>query len=195
LDACPLKKKKKKEMKLPLEFYLNDALEISRSLLGMSLFTQIDGQITGGKIIETEAYRGAEDRASHAYKGRRTKRTEVMFQQGGVAYVYLCYGMHHLFNVVTGPEELPHAVLIRAIEPHTGIELMRERRGGKEEIANGPGSLTQALGIDKSFNALSLLGDKIWISPGEIPTQIHATARIGVAYAGCDAALPWRYHL
>lgn len=179
-------------LKLPLHFYLNDdVVKLSRKLLGCNLFTKIGGELTGGRIIETEAYRGAEDRACHAYNNRRTERTEVMFHQGGIAYVYLCYGMHYMLNIVTNVANVPHAILIRAIEPIIGKEIMLKRRG-REEV-DGPGKVAQALGIDKSLNGVSLAGDLIWIEKGEVPKKIVASPRIGVDYAGEDAKLPWRF--
>lgn len=186
-------------MKLPLEFYLrDDVVSISSELLGCLLFTSIGGVVTGGRIIETEAYRGAEDRACHAYNNRKTTRTEVMFRQGGVSYVYLCYGMHNMLNVVTNREGLPHAVLIRAIEPLVGIDVMMKRRK-KERIdttfTKGPGTVAQALGIDRRLNGVSLLGESLWIEEGERPTKIEAGPRVGVDYAGPDALLPWRFQI
>lgn len=184
-------------LKLPLDFYLrDDVVQISRELLGCYLYSSIGGALTGGKIIETEAYRGAEDRACHAHKNRRTPRTEVMFHCGGVSYVYLCYGLHNLLNVVTNQEGIPHAILIRAIEPISGIETMLKRRK-KEKIdktlTSGPGSVARALGIDRQLNGFSFLGETLWIEKGEKPKKIRATPRIGVDYAGEDAKLPWRF--
>jgi DNA-3-methyladenine glycosylase len=157
--------------KLPLNFYQqDDVLEISRKLLGKYLFTYFDSVLTGGMIIETEAYRAPEDRASHAYGMRRTKRNEVMYQAGGVCYVYLCYGIHTLFNVITNQEGIPHAILIRAIKPLVGIEAMLKRRHKQKidcNLTGGPGTLTQALGIKLSHNGLSLLSSQIWIEDRE----------------------------
>lgn len=140
--------------------------------------------MTGGYIIETEAYKGPEDKASHAYNNRRTKRTEVMFQKGGICYVYLCYGMHHLLNVVTNQENIPHAILIRGIYiPDKGKII-------------GPGNVTKALGVDMHYNGESLLSDKIWIEEREkIKGEIVASPRVGIDYAGEDAKLPWRFIL
>ncbi len=184
-------------LKLPVEFYIrDDVVSISRELLGCFLFTSIGGIVTGGRIIETEAYRGAEDKACHAYNNRRTKRTEVMFWQGGISYVYLCYGMHNMLNIVTGGEGTPHAVLIRAIEPTAGIDLMLRRRKKEKmdkSLANGPGTVAQALGIDRSMNGVSVSGTRLWIEKGERPHKILAGPRVGVGYAGQDALLPWRF--
>ena len=153
-------------MKLKPEYYLNeDVVGLAKDLLGKVLYTKIGDEITAGLIVETEAYFGIKDKASHAYGGRRTNRTETMYGAGGIAYVYLCYGMHHLFNVVTSIENDPHAVLIRGIEPLVGIEIIEERRNmphTKGAISAGPGSAAKALGIDKTFNAKNLSGDDIW---------------------------------
>ncbi len=156
---------------------------------------------TSGIIVETEAYCGPEDRASHAYAGRRTARTEIMYADGGVAYVFLCYGMHHLFNVVTNRSGTPHAILIRAVEPDEGIPHMLHRRGHTRltpRLAAGPGAMTRALGICGTHNGISLAGTQIWITggPADIPTRaISARPRIGVDYAGRDARRPWRFIL
>jgi len=203
-------------------FLRPDVVAISRELIGKRLFTHLrqppaprlrrsrgyGGQarknrrvVTGGIIVETEAYAGPEDRASHAYGGRRTRRNEVMYHAGGVTYVYLCYGIHSLLNFVTNTEGIPHAVLIRAVEPADGIETMLARRDKKQldrTVAGGPGALTMALGIDTSHNGLSLAGPDIWLEDGGTgtrPSQIEALPRVGIAYAGSDAALPWRFRL
>ena len=184
-------------------FYLQkDVCNIARNLLGCSVFSQIDGSpVTGGIIVETEAYAGITDRASHAYNNRRTPRTEIMFHCGGVAYVYLCYGMHSLLNVVTNREGIPHAILIRAIEPTAGTSTMLIRRRKKEitpALTAGPAMLTQALGINTTHSGEDLRGSRIWIekSAKKIPAnQILATPRVGVDYAGSDAKLPWRFRI
>lgn len=188
--------------KLPFSYYLNqDVLFLAKDLLGKVLYTQIDGKITSGIIVETEAYFGIQDKASHAYGGRRTDRTETLYSKGGISYVYLCYGIHHLFNIVSSVEGEPHAVLIRAIEPLTGKDIMETRRNmpaSKAAISSGPGSAAKALGIDRSFNKKDLNGDEIWIEDHEIkypPEQIIASPRIGVAYAQEDALLPWRFFI
>lgn len=180
--------------KLPLSFYQEEeTVEIAKALLGKSLFTCFDGKLTGGIITETEAYLGAEDKACHAYNNRRTKRTEVMFAPGGVAYVYLCYGMHHLFNIVTHKEGTPHAILIRALKPTHGIETMQKRRG-KHNLTDGPATLTQALGIRTNHTGLPLNGEHIWLEnhPQE-SFSIKATPRIGIDYAEEDKDLPYRF--
>jgi DNA-3-methyladenine glycosylase len=180
---------------LPRSFYQrDDVLAVSRELLGMVLCSKVDGVVTKGRIVETEAYRGPEDRACHAYNDRRTERTEVMFWDGGVAYVYLCYGIHSLFNVVTHCEGVPHAVLVRAIEPIEGVETMRKRRG-REPLAGGPGTLTQALGITTAHNGVALDGDLIWIEEGQPVEKVTTGPRIGVDYAGEWAEMPWRFRV
>lgn len=185
---------------LTLDFYKqDDVIELSRDLLGKFLLTRIGSTVTGGMILETEAYRGPEDKASHAYNNRRTKRNEVMYSEGGRCYVYLCYGIHSLFNIVVGKKDVPHAILIRAIEPVEGIELMLERRGKTildPSLSSGPGTLTQALGITTQHNGLSLEGPYIWVEDRNIvipAKDIVAGARVGVEYAGEDADLPWRF--
>ena len=187
--------------KLPFSFYLNtDVNSLARQLIGKMLFTQIDGEITAGIIVETEAYAGIEDKASHAYGGRLTDRTKTMYLKGGVSYVYLCYGIHNLFNVVTGPLNMPHAVLIRGVEPVIGTEIMLQRRGMallKPNLTAGPGALSKALGIDRTFNAKDLTGEEIWIEDGwDVDLEsIVAAPRVGVGYAADHALLPWRYYI
>ncbi len=186
--------------KLPLSYYRNtDVLQVSRDLLGKYLMTNIDGELTGGMIIETEAYHGPEDKASHAYGGRKTARNAVMYEAGGVCYVYRCYGIHALFNVVTNEGKIPHAILIRAIEPEIGIPIMLRRRKQIKvtpTLSNGPGTLTQALGIDLIHNGLALTGPLIWIEDRGVQVKDILTGpRVGVDYAGEHAALPWRFRI
>lgn len=187
-------------MKLPQEFYCrDDVLQISRELLGKVLCTQVDGVLTQVVITETEAYAGTGDKASHAYGGRRTKRTEPMFGPGGIAYVYLCYGIHHLFNVVTNIEGTPHAVLVRAGQPLMGVDVMLARRKKSAidaSLLSGPGSLASALGITTKFTGTSLLGDKIWIEDHGVFIQessITIGPRVGIDYAEEDAHCPYRF--
>lgn len=187
-------------MKLQFSYYLNqDVIFLAKDLLGKVLFTQIEGELTAGVIVETEAYFGVQDKASHAYGGRRTNRTETLYNQGGISYVYLCYGIHHLFNIVSSVKGEPHAVLIRAIEPLAGKEIMEARRNmstTKPAISSGPGSAAKALGIDRSFNEKDLTGEEIWVEDHGIrytADEIAATPRVGVAYAQEDALLPWRF--
>jgi DNA-3-methyladenine glycosylase len=190
-------------MILPESFYTRkDVVKIAQELLGKVLVTRFNGIITSGMITEAEAYAGISDKASHAYGNRRTNRTDIMFWQGGVAYVYLCYGIHHLFNVVTNKANIPHAVLIRAIEPLEGIGHMLERRG-KESITPaltaGPGALSGALGIHTSNTGNNLLGvSSITIEDRGLkikPEDIVSSKRIGVDYAQEDALLPYRFYI
>lgn len=184
--------------KLPASFYLqDDVVSLARQLIGKVLVTNLDGALCTGRIIETEAYNGITDRASHAFGGRRTARTEVMFHQGGVAYVYLCYGIHHLFNVVTNMQDIPHAVLVRAIEPMEGRDHMMRRmrrQSWKTGIGAGPGNLTRAMGITTAMSGKSLLSDELFLADdGFVTEAVVATPRIGVDYAGEDALLPYRF--
>jgi DNA-3-methyladenine glycosylase len=188
--------------KLPLSFYQQpDVVNLARQLIGKVLCTQINGvNLTSGIITETEAYCGRGDKACHANNGTRTNRTETMYQAGGIAYVYLCYGIHHLFNVVTNIQDKADAILIRAIQPLEGKEIMLKRREAEKiepALTAGPGRLTQALGINTSFDTTSLAGDTIWIEDRGInfsEDHLASTKRIGVAYAGEDADLPWRFY-
>lgn len=188
--------------KIPYSFYQNqDVNELAVRLLGKCLVTRIDGELTSGIIVETEAYKGIEDKASHAYGGRFTNRTQTMYEAGGLSYVYLCYGIHHLFNVVTAPKGTPHAVLIRGVQPLDGVDIMLRRRRMdvlKRNITAGPGALAQALGIDRQLNAQDLGGDQIWIEDTGLSfpeDDIVACPRVGVDYAGDHALLPWRYYV
>ena len=189
-------------MKLPEEFYTRkDVSAIAMELLGKLIVTKINNELTTGIISETEAYAGITDKASHAYNNRRTARTEIMFAKGGFAYVYLCYGVHHLFNVVTNIVDQPDAVLLRGIIPYNGIVIMEQRMSkvySNYQFANGPGKASKALGINVINSGESLLGNKIWIEDIGIkilPSEISAGSRIGVDYAGSDASLPYRYFL
>ena len=189
-------------MKLSRDFYLrDDVVAISNELLGKVLCTRIDGDQTKIVITETEAYAGVTDKASHAYGNKRTKRTEPMFGEGGTAYVYLCYGIHYLFNVVTNTSDIPHAVLIRAGTPATGTELMLKRRNKAnldKTLLGGPGSLAKALGITTDHTGLSLLGNQIWIEDQGIEIErksVLVGPRIGVDYAADDAMRPYRFRL
>lgn len=188
-------------MKLPHSFYRRpDVVQISRELLGHVLCTKFPGQpLTSGIITETEAYCGRNDKACHANDGLRTKRTEVMYRAGGVGYVYLCYGIHHLFNVVTNVENRADAILVRAIQPLDGIETMLRRRNAESlspAVSAGPGRLTQALAIKTDHTGSDLTGDTIWIEDRGHTLQdseISASRRIGVDYAGEHAERPWRF--
>ncbi|MCX6240786.1 MAG: DNA-3-methyladenine glycosylase [Bacteroidetes bacterium] len=194
-------------MILPYFFYSReDVVHIARELIGKVLVSRINGITTSGIIYETEAYNGIIDSASHAFGGRRTARTEIMYHDGGTAYVYLCYGVHSLFNVVTNRKDIPHAVLIRAINPLDNADIMLKRAGKPKltkNIGDGPGKVAKLLGIHFSDTGSSLLrksanitDDGIWIEDRGImidPSAIGAFARIGVEYAGKDADLPYRF--
>ena len=194
---------------IPLSFYRQtDVVQIARDLLGKSLFTESRGGITGGIITETEAYAGVTDKASHAFGGRFTERTQIMYREGGCAYVYLCYGIHSLFNIVTNCEGVPHAILIRGIIPTVGIDLMLERRKVKKigaDFCNGPGKVSKSLGIHYSHTGILLSAVvannqemKIWLEDNDRLIQsddIISTPRIGVDYAEEDALLPYRFEL
>lgn len=186
--------------KLKEEFYLReDVVQIAKDLLGKVIYSHIDGKTCGGIITETEAYAGITDKASHAYGGKRSKRTEAMYADGGISYIYLCYGIHSLFNVVTNHKNIPHAVLIRAIKPIEGLTEMLLRRKKpklKNDTCIGPGKVSQALGLTVSANNLSLQSDIVWIEDHNISfneNQIKTGTRIGIDYAGEDASLPYRF--
>jgi len=188
--------------RLEADFYQReDVLAVARELLGMVLCSGVGSKLTKAVITETEAYAGIGDRASHAFGGRRTRRTEPMYAPGGLAYVYLCYGIHHLFNVVSGPRDTPHAVLVRAGVPFAGIDVMYERRGlarPARNLISGPGTLTQALGIHTALTGTPLAGELLWIEDHELGPaagEITAGPRVGVAYADEDATLPYRFRV
>lgn len=190
---------------LPQEFYTrSDVVQVARELLGKVLYTSFNNEITAGIIIETEAYAGVIDKASHAYNNRRTNRTEIMYHEGGCAYVYLCYGVHPLFNIVTSTQDDPHAVLIRGIQPLHGIELMKNRKGKIElqpKDGIGPGNITKLLGIRVEHSGMSLCNNSntemgIWLQDEGIHVlelEVKSSPRIGVDYAGEDAFLPYRF--
>ncbi|MCK5280175.1 MAG: DNA-3-methyladenine glycosylase [Cyclobacteriaceae bacterium] len=184
-----------------MSWYRNDDVtEIAKQLLGKLLCTNFGGVVTKGKIVETEAYSGYNDKACHANNQKKTKRNKVMFAHGGHAYVYLCYGIHHLFNVVTNKEGSADAVLIRAVEPVEGVEIMLKRRSMtkvEKRLTAGPGVLSQALGIQTIHYGTALNSNSIWIEEGE-PVgndQVGSTTRIGVDYAEGDALKPWRFYI
>ncbi len=188
--------------KLDYEFYnRTNVVQIAKTLIGKILVTKFNNIETTGRIVETEAYNGVIDKASHAWNGRRTARTEIMFGDAGMAYVYLCYGIHHLFNIVTNAKNTPHAVLIRALEPLTGIDTMLKRRGKKKPdttLSSGPGNVSKALGISTKHSGTNLLDNIMYIADDGYKVtnkQIVATPRIGVDYAGADGSLPYRFIL
>jgi DNA-3-methyladenine glycosylase len=186
-------------IKVPRQFYTRDeTLKVARDLLGKILVVPTEsGERVSGMIVETEAYLGAIDKAAHSYGNRRTPRTEMMFAEGGTVYIFFIYGMYFQFNIVAGAVDSPHAVLIRAVAPVEGIEIMRERRGQMKDanLTSGPGKLCIAFGIDKTFNGENLLGERVWLEDGEPFTdaQIASGKRIGIDYAQEFAEKPWRF--
>lgn len=188
---------------LSADFYRReDTVQIAKDLLGQHIITEIGGVLTKGRIVETEAYKAPEDKACHAYLNRNTKRTKTMFLPGGVAYIYLCYGIHHLFNVVTGPIGAAHAVLVRAVEPVEGMDVMLHRRKlerVKPQLTAGPGVMSQALGIHKKYDGIDLTNPtgliRIEAAPAIPPSEIVAGSRIGIDYAEECVDWPWRFYL
>jgi DNA-3-methyladenine glycosylase len=195
----PLPESKSLLTKLPREFYTRaNVVTVARELLGKLLVVpSASGRRVSGMIVETEAYRGPHDRAAHSYGGRRTKRTETMYGLGGATYVFFVYGMYNQFNVVTNVKDAPHAVLIRALEPVEGIELMRKRRHGQPDhnLTNGPGKLCIAMGIDRKLDAADLSGNRVWIEEYETVSRarIASGPRIGIDYAEEWIDKPWRF--
>jgi len=188
--------------KLAIDFYKREnVLQIAEELLGKLLVTNKNGITTSGRIVECEAYAGIPDKASHAYGGRRTNRNEVMYGEAGVAYVYLCYGIHHLFNVVTHSKDIPHAILIRSLEPVKGIKDMLIRTGKMKPdntLTKGPGNLSKALGIYTSDTGIQLTGKSLFLGDDGFvypKNEIFTSPRIGVDYAGEDALLPYRLYI
>jgi len=188
--------------KLSKNFYhREDVITISKELLGKILITNFNKNLTSGMIVETEAYAGLTDKASHTYNGKRTPRTKTMYESGGVAYVYLCYGIHHLFNIVTNVKNIPHAVLIRAIQPQKGLDIMLNRRSKTKKtfsLTAGPGSLSKALGISIKKSGISLLSNHIWVEDQNISLKnrdIIASPRVGVQFAEEDAKNHWRFRI
>lgn len=185
---------------LPRAFYLQPTLRVARALLGTILVHDTDDGRTAGRIVEVEAYRGPTDRAAHSRGGHRSPRNDVMYGPPGHAYVYFIYGLHHCMNVVTRPPDVPEAVLLRALEPVDGLDLMRARRGLPMDapawrLCRGPGALCQALGIARRENGADLTCGALRLLPGDrVPAaDVVRTPRIGVAYAGADARRPWRF--
>ncbi|MEM6316186.1 MAG: DNA-3-methyladenine glycosylase [Bacteroidota bacterium] len=190
--------------RLGKSFYTRqDVVQLSQELLGKVLVTNFDNQLTAGKIVETEAYRAPDDKACHAHLNRFTKRTKTMFEAGGVAYIYLCYGIHHLFNIVTAPKGMAHAILIRAVEPLENTELMllrRDKTKVNRQLTGGPGVMSKALGISKAFNGISLVASDspIWIEDRGLvieETDIIASPRVGIDYAEECALWDWRFRI
>ena len=191
--------------KLGIQFYQReDVVTVAKELLGKIVVTRFKRNITSGIIVETEAYIGLTDKASHSFNGKRTARNEHMYAVAGTAYVYICYGIHHLFNVVTNKRNVPDAVLIRAVEPLQGIDMMLKRTGKKSPnytLTKGPGNVGKALGIKKIHSGVKLSGDKIFICDGLPGNQllpehvIGISKRIGVESAGDAALLPYRFYI
>jgi len=177
-------------------FQQSDVVALAKDLIGKRLVSQIGNIRTSGLITETEAYRGWGDKACHAHLQKKTQRTAVMYQPGGVAYVYLCYGIHHLFNIVTNVKDQADAILIRAIQPDEGIAAMLNRRAKKKaepSLAAGPGNLTKALGITTKYYGHSLEGSLLFLEDTSLKPEVESRTRIGIDYAGEDALLPWRF--
>ena len=191
--------------KLGIQFYKKqDVVSIAKELLGKIIVTKFEGVTTSGRIVETEAYIGLTDKASHSFGGKRTARNEHMYAAAGTAYVYICYGMHHLFNVVTNEKNIPDAVLIRAVEPLQGIDTMLKRTNKKtldNTLTKGPGNVGKALGISKDHSGLNLSGNKIFIGEDKQSNNfltgelIGSSKRIGVESAGSAALLPYRFYV
>lgn len=186
--------------KLPQAFYeRSDVVAITRELLGKILVTYFDQRLTAGRIVEAEAYNGPFDKAAHSYNNRRTSRTEVMFKNGGVAYIYLCYGIHQMFNIVTNVKDIPNAILIRGVEPISGVDVMLERTNKPThsfDLTRGPGNVAKALGFHTSQSGLSLQSDQLYIADDDFrynENEVIVTSRIGVDYAAEDALLPYRF--
>lgn len=182
--------------KISREEYLKDVFYVAKEvLLGAYLCSDVGGEFTAGKITELEVYVGAEDKASHAYLSKKTKRNAVMFENGGLAYVFFVYGMHNQFNVVAEPEGVANAVLIRSLEPVEGIGIMQKRRNSADikNLTTGPGKLCQALGITRDHNAIDLTGNTLWISPKTQNIEIVSDKRIGINYAEEYKDKPWRF--
>ena len=186
--------------KLPLSFYLQtDVVDVTRQMIGKILVSNFNGELTAGRIVEAEAYNGPFDKASHAYNNKRTNRTEVMYAVGGITYVYLCYGLHQMFNVVTNVQDVPNAILVRALEPLVGIDIMLRRTGKPAldyTLTRGPGNVGKAMGFHTIHSGQSLFGKTIYLASDiseKITMEIIASPRIGVAYADEDALLHYRF--
>jgi DNA-3-methyladenine glycosylase len=188
-------------MKLNHTFYQrNDTVEMAKELLGQFLYTNFDGNLTGGMIVETEAYMGVSDSSCHTFNNKKTKRNASMYNRGGVIYMYVCYGIHDMLNIVTGDEENSQVILIRAIKPLIGIDMMKQRRGEVplKRLAKGPGSLAKALGLNRIHDGISLLEDSIWIEEnGDVvkAESIIESPRIGLGCPEPYLSMPWRFFL
>ena len=189
----------KNNKKIPLSFYRKEnVIQISKSLLGKKIYSNINNQLVSGMIVETEAYNGIKDKASHAFNNNLTKRTQPMFSIGGISYIYLCYGIHHLFNIVTNNENIPDAILIRAVQPLCGINIMQKRRNvNTNKLCSGPGCFTKSFGIDLRHNQYSLISNTIWIEDYKSinANNIICSPRVGIAYAKDFKFKPWRFRI
>ncbi len=189
--------------KLPASYYQqDDVVNIAKDLIGKKIVSNINEELTSGIITETEAYRGYDDKACHAHLGRFTDRTKIMYESGGVAYVYLCYGIHHLFNIITNSKNHADAILIRAVEPLDGVEVMLRRRKKEKldkTLTSGPGNFSKAFALSKAHYGADLTGDEVWIEYNEEfrfrESEITTSKRIGIDYAEEDKNLPWRFYL
>jgi DNA-3-methyladenine glycosylase len=188
--------------KIPLSFYTRkDVVAIAKDLIGKIIVTNFDGSLTSGRIVETEAYVAVTDKASHSFGGKRTARNEHMYAAAATAYVYICYGLHQMMNIVTNDKDIPDAVLIRAVEPMEGIDIMLKRTGKitlDKTLTRGPGNVGKAFGIFKQHSGNYLLGNKIYLMDDNIKInkeQIGTSVRIGVESAGADSLLPYRFYL
>jgi DNA-3-methyladenine glycosylase len=188
--------------KLPIQFYERaDVILIAKELIGKIIVTKFNGLITSGRIVETEAYIGLTDRASHSFGGKRTARNEHMYAPAGIAYVYICYGMHQMFNIVSNAKDIPDAVLIRAVEPIEGIDIMLKRTGkpkADNTLTKGPGNVAKALGISKIHSGINLLKNEIYIAADGFKiaeASIGVSRRIGVEGSGDAALLPYRFYI
>lgn len=185
-------------MKLARNFYLRSGLLVAEDLIGKQLVHHSPEGTTKGIIVETEAYIGPDDAAAHSYRSRNTQRTAVQYGLGGYTYTFTIYGLHTCMNVVTNGRDFPEVVLIRALQPTAGVELMQERRKKQSiyQLCNGPGKLSQAMGITKSHYGVDLCGDELYIeSVGGLPPTVSATKRINIDYAGEAVHYPWRFVL
>lgn len=188
--------------RLPQSYFLNeDVVFLARDLVGKYLFVNTEETLTGGIIVETEAYRGPDDVGAHAYNHRRTSRNDIMYSDGGVVYMYICYGIHDMLNIVTAPENIPHAILIRAIQPTEGLAIMRERRKVRNEdtrLCRGPGALAKALALKKIHNGISLQENEIWIEDRGLKyadEDVVAGPRIGLNISEPYKSIPWRFYV
>ena len=181
--------------KLARDFYICDGLTASEKLLGKILVHHSPEGITAGRIVELEAYMGEGDRGCHAFGGRRTARTEIMYAVGGHAYVYIIYGMYCCMNIIVGGQDIPHCIFLRALESVDGIELMKKRRGTDtlRQLCSGPGKLCIAMGIDKSLYGADLCGERLWLEDDGFTPEIIRGRRFNIDYAGEDALRDWRF--